>query len=44
MQHLKIVYDVLTDNTKGLSHRDFTKAMNRLNINTVRKRMGEGKT
>ena len=42
MQHLKIVYDVLTDNTKGLSHRDFTKAMNRLNINTVRKRMGEG--
>ena len=44
MQHLKIVYDVLTDNTKGLSHRDFTKAMNRLNVNTVRKRMGEGKT
>ena len=43
MQHLKIVYDVLTDNTKGLSHRDFTKAMNRLNVNTVRKRMGEGK-
>ena len=43
MQHLKIVYDVLTDNTKGLSHRDFTKAMNRLNIKTFRKRMGEGK-
>ena len=43
MQHLKIVYDVLTDNTKGLSHRDFTKAMNRLNIKTIRKRMGEGK-
>ena len=43
MQHLKIVYDVLTDNTKSLSHRDFTKAMNRLNVNTVRKRMGEGK-
>lgn len=42
MQHLKIVYDVLTDNTKGLSHRDFTKAMNRLNIKTIRKRMGEG--
>ena len=42
MQHFKIVYDVLTDNTKGLSHRDFTKAMNRLNIKTVRKRMGEG--
>ena len=44
MQHFKIVYDVLTDNTKSLSNRDFTKAMNRLNISTVRKRMGEGKT
>ena len=42
MQHFKIVYDVLTDNTKSLSNRDFTKAMNRLNITTVRKRMGEG--
>ena len=43
MQHLKLIYDVLTDNTKVLSVHDFTKAMNRLNVNTVRKRMGEGK-
>ena len=43
MQHFKIVYDVLTDNTKSLSNRDFIKAMNRLNIKSIRKRMGEGK-
>ena len=40
MQHFKIVYDVLTDNTKTLSIRDFTKAMNRLSITTTRKRIG----
>jgi len=40
MQHFKIVYDVLTDNTKSLSIRDFTKAMNRLSITTTRKRIG----
>ena len=43
MQHLKLLYDVLTDNSKSLSVRDFTKAMSRLNINAIRKRMGEGK-
>ena len=37
------MYDVLTDNRKTLSVRDFTKAMSRLNINAIRKRMGEGK-
>jgi len=42
MQHLKVVYDVLTDNKKVLSIRDFTKAMSRLSITTTRKRMGEG--
>ena len=42
MQHLKVVYDVLTDSKKVLSIRDFTKAMNRLSVTTVRKRMGEG--
>ncbi len=42
MQHFKLVYDVLTDNRKTLSVRDFTKAMSRLNIQTTRKRMGEG--
>jgi hypothetical protein len=42
MQHLKLVYDVLTDNRKTLSVRDFTKAMSRLNVTTTRKRMGEG--
>ena len=44
MQHLKLLYDVLTDNSKSLSVRDFTKAMNRLNINTTRKRLKEGRT
>jgi hypothetical protein len=42
MQHFKLVYDVLTDNKKVLSIRDFTKAMSRLNVGTTRKRMGEG--
>ena len=42
MQHLKVVYDVLTDSKKILAIRDFTKAMNRLSVRTVRKRMGEG--
>jgi hypothetical protein len=42
MQHMKVVYDVLTDNKKVLSTRDFTKAMSRLSIATTRKRMGEG--
>ena len=42
MQHFKLVYDVLTDNKKVLSVRDFTKAMSRLNVGTTRKRMGEG--
>ena len=43
MQHLKVVYDVLTDNRKNLAIRDFTKAMSRLNIRTQRKRVGGGK-
>ena len=43
MQHLKLIYEVLTDNSKTLSVQDFAKAMNRLNIKTARKRMGEGK-
>ena len=42
MQHLKLVYDVLTDSRKVLSVRDFTKAMSRLSVVTTRKRMGEG--
>jgi len=42
MQHLKLLYDVLTDNNKSLSVRDFIKVMSRLNIKSVRKRMGEG--
>ena len=42
MQHFKVMYDVLTDSRKVLSIRDFTKAMNRLSVVTVRKRMGEG--
>lgn len=42
MQHFKVVYDVFTDNKKSLSIRDFSKVMNRLNIQTTRKRMGEG--
>ena len=42
MQHLKLVYDVLTDSRKVLSIRDFTKAMSRLSVTTTRKRMGEG--
>ena len=42
MQHLKVVYDVLTDSKKVLSVRDFAKAMSRLSVATVRKRMGEG--
>ena len=42
MQHLKVVYDVLTDSKKVLSIRDFAKAMSRLSVTTVRKRMGEG--
>ena len=44
VQHFKLVYDVLTDNRKTLSIRDFTKAMSRLNVKTTRKRMGEGTT
>jgi len=43
MQHLKLIYDVLTDSSKVLSIRDFIKAMNRLNIKAVRKRIGGGK-
>ena len=42
MQHLKVVYDVLTDSKKVLSVRDFAKAMSRLSVTAVRKRMGEG--
>ena len=42
MQHFKVVYDVFTDNKKSLSIRDFSKVMNRINIQTTRKRMGEG--
>lgn len=42
MQHFKVVYDVFTDNKKSLSIRDFSKVMNRLNVETTRKRMGEG--
>jgi hypothetical protein len=42
MQHFKVMYDVLTDSRKVLSIRDFTKAMNRLSVVTIRKRMGEG--
>ena len=43
MQHIKLVYDVLTDNRKALAIRDFTKAMSRLNVTTTRKRVGTGK-
>ena len=42
MQHLKVVYDVLTDSKKVLSIRDFAKAMSRLSVTATRKRMGEG--
>lgn len=39
MQHLKVVYDVLTDSRNKLSQRDFSKAMSRLNVITRRKRV-----